>query len=256
MVLVSQVITEAYRESNNIAVGQTPEANEQAEGLLLFNRLLRSVFGNEAGDTFTTVGIGNNNITTTTFRYFNTIPTTGWYPSANTRLVFNHTLSETLNLNPNAQDGERVAIQDASGNFSTYTLTVNGNGRTIGGANSLVLNTNSIQVEYFYRADKNDWMKVQDLLVTDTFPFPEEFEDMFIIGLAMRLNPRNGTQMDPQSIQAYKRSSALFKARYQQRIEQNSEEGITRLPSNSAQAYRISGANLNSNQRFNLGYLF
>ena len=31
MTLVSQIITEAYRESNNIAIGQTPTAAEETE---------------------------------------------------------------------------------------------------------------------------------------------------------------------------------------------------------------------------------
>ena len=50
-VTVSQIITEAYRESNNIPVGTVPTTNEQNEAVLIFNRLVKSMFGNEAGDT-------------------------------------------------------------------------------------------------------------------------------------------------------------------------------------------------------------
>ena len=253
MTTVSQIITEAYRESNNIAIGLTPSAAEQAESLLLFNRFLKSVFGNEAGDPYTPIGIGNNNVINTTYYNLDQIPV-GWYPPRNSRIIFNVTTPQTLSLNPYPNEGERVAINDASGNFSTYNLTVKGNGRLIEGSTQITLNTNGVVKEYFYRADTNSWMLVNDLGLGDTFPFPEECEDFFIIGLAMRVNPRNKQTIDPQSIQAYKRSRNLFRARYNQPVEQRPEEGVLRLPGTSYLYYRNYGPYLNANQRFNVGY--
>lgn len=253
MVLISQIITEAYRESNNIALGQTPEAAEQAEALLLFNRFLRSVFGNEAGDPFTPVSIGTNNVTNGLYYNLETIPS-GWYPPRNSRVVFNNKVAQTLLLNPYPEDGERLAVNDASQNFSTYPVTVVGNGRLIDGTTQVVLNTNGIVKEYFYRADLNSWMSVSDLGITDTFPFPEEFEDLFIIGLAIRINPRNKQELDPLSLASYKRLRSMFRARYKQVIDTRPEEGILRTPNVPYLFYRNYGPYLNSNQRFNLGF--
>lgn len=46
------------------------------------------------------------------------------------------------------------------------------------------------------------------------WPFPEEFDDYFIIGLALRINPRNGAPLDPQSVERYKYVRSRFKAYY------------------------------------------
>lgn len=253
MVLISQIITEAYRESNNIAIGQTPTAAEQAEGLLLFNRFLRSVLGNEAGDPFTPIAIGNNNVQNSAYYNIENIPG-GWFPPPNIRILFNNKSAQTLALNPNPDDGERIAINDASGNFSTYPVTVIGNGRTIDGATQVVLNTNSGVKEYFYRADTNNWATVNDLQLSDPLPFPEEFEDYFIIGTAIRINPRNTQQLDPQSMEAFKRLGKQFKARYNQDVEQKAEEGLLRTSGIRRSFFRLYGPYINGGQRFNLGW--
>lgn len=253
MTTISQIITEAYRESNNIAVGQVPTSAEQAEALNLFNRLLKSVFGNEAGDPFTIVSIGNNNITSTWYYNWPTIPN-GWYPERNSRVIFNNTSAQTMALNPSPEDGERVAINDASGNFSTYPLTLLGNGRLIDGQTQVVFNTDNIVKEYLYRGDINTWMSVSDLSLTDSFPFPTEFEDFFIIGLAIRINPRNKQELDPQSVQEYKRLRTLFRARYSLTLPQRSEDGIVRTSGVKYPYYRNNYGLLNPNQRFYVGY--
>lgn len=252
-VVISQIITEAYRESNNIAIGQIPNAAEQQEALYLFNRFLKSVFGNEAGDPLTPISIGNNNVTNSVYYNLEALPI-GWYPPRNSRLFFNNNQSQAVNLNPYPQDGERLAIHDVSGNFSVYNVTINGNGRLIDGSNQTVLNTDLVIKEYFYRADTGSWMSVSNLDLSDTFPFPVEFEDLFIIGLAMRLNPRNRQEIDPQSIQTYKRLRSLFLARYHQSIDQRPEEGLLRTPGVPYLYYRNYGPYLDNAQRFNLGW--
>ena len=253
MTTVSQIVTEAYRESNNIAIGQTPNTAEQTEGIYLFNRFLKSVFGNEAGDPLTPISIGNNNVVNSAYFNMENLPN-GWYPPRNSRIIFNLTQTQTVTLNPYPEDGERFAINDASNNFATYNVTLQGNGRLIDGGTQVILNTNGTVKEYFYRGDTNSWMSVYDLTLADTFPFPVEFEDLFIIGLAMRINPRNKQEIDPQSIQAYKRLRSLFRARYDQTVEQRPEEALLRTAGVPYLYYRNYGPYLSSNQRFNMGY--
>jgi len=251
--VVSQIITDAYRESNNIAIGQTPNPKEQEEGLVFFNRFLRSVFGNEAGDPLTPIAVGNNNVNTNGYFNLAIIPS-GWYPPRNSRIVFNNTQAQTLTLNPYPEDGERIALIDASNNWSLYNVTVNGNGRLISGNTQAILNIDGDNKEYFYRGDIATWFNVSNLGLNDYFPFPTEFEDLFVIGLAMRINPRNKQEIDPQSIQAYKRLLSRFRARYDQTVEQRPEEALMRTPGIPYQYYRNYGPYTDTSQRFNTGY--
>lgn len=228
MALVHEIIKDAYREANLIPITQSPTLDEQSEGLRLLNRFVRSVFGSEAGDKLQSLAVGVNNVTTT-----NSLPTydfTGQeYAPLNARLVVNITVPTTINLHPDPEDGARIAVVDASGNFNTNNVTLAGNGRKIAGAATAVLNTASLKKEWFYRADLGDWQVISDLGLNDTFPFPMEFEDLFVIGLATRLNPRNGASIDEQAMMNFRRQRNLFRARYSQSIQQASEDGLVKL---------------------------
>lgn len=228
MTLVSEIITDAYREGNLIPVTQTPTAVEQTEALRLFNRYVKSVYGNEAGDNLQSLAVGINNVQTSRSIPVYNFSSPNFVP-LNARLICNLQSPTTVNLHPDPQDGCRLCVIDSSSNFATYPLTIVGNGLKIDGATSVTLNTNGLNKEWFYRADLGSWTTVTGLTLTDTFPFPAEFEDMFTIGLAMRINPRNGVEMDQQTLLNYRRQQSLFKARYRQDIEQMSEDGIVRL---------------------------
>jgi len=251
MTLISQIITEGYRESNNIAVGDTPNVAEQAEGLNLLNRIVSAMTGTDAGDLFTNFFVGNNNVNTVT-KVNPDFFAPGYTPPVNTRIVFNNQQKQTVYMNPSPQDGERFAVSDASNNFSIYSVTLIGNGATIEGASSKILSISGTDFEYFYNAYSANWARVSPLTLTSIFPFPNDFEDLFIIGLAIRLNPRNGTSLDPQSAATYADLKKKFKARYSiKRVPVGSEFGLTQLPSNKL--YNR-GTFYNYPDRFNLGY--
>jgi len=228
LALVIEIIKDAYREANLIPITQSPTLDESTEALRLLNRFVRSIFGNEAGDKLQSFPIGTNNVATTT-----SLPTytfTGAnYAPLNARLMANIVTTTTVNLHPDPEDGSRIAVVDASGNLGANALILNGNGRKIEGQSSLVLNTNGVQKEWFYRSDLGSWMAVTSLGLNDVFPFPLEFEDLFVIGLATRLNPRNGVSIDDQAMMNFKRMRGLFRARYSQSIQMETEEGLVRL---------------------------
>lgn len=228
MALVYEIIKDAFREANLIPITQSPTLDEQAEALRLLNRFVRSIFGNEAGDKLQPFAIGTNNVATTV-----SLPTYNFtapnYVPLNARLMVNNTAPMTVQLHPDPEDGSRVAVVDSSGNFNTVALTLNGNGRTIDGSTVAVLNTAGLQKEWFYRADLGAWMAISNLGLNDTFPFPLEFEDLFVIGLATRLNPRNGVSIDDQAMMNFRRQRNLFRARYSQSIQTDSEDGLVRL---------------------------
>lgn len=217
MTLVSDIITDAFRQSNLIALGTTPTTAENTEALRYVNRIVKSVLGNEVGDPLTSFPLGKSQIVRpSNFPSWNQNPGSDWVVPRNIRLNVNLTAALTVYLNPMPNDGCRFAVSDAVNTLGTYPLTVMGNGRFIEGAATLVLNTPGTETEWVFRADTGNWQKVTPLLLADTFPFPEEFDDFFIVLLALKINPSNGLQLDPQSQQTMMRARTQLRARYRQ----------------------------------------
>ena len=236
MALVSEIIRDAYRESNLISITESPNQDEQSEGLRLLNRHIQSVLGYEAGDKFELINIGERGLVTP--KDYNLIdydfPN---YLPLNARLLVNISTPTSVYLNPNPNDGSRFSVVDVGGNFNTNNLTVVGNGKNIEGAAQITLGTASTRKDWFYRADLGNWMAVSDIAIADELPFPTKFEDMFVIGLASRINPRNGVTLDEQSMMHYRRQMNMFRAQYSQIIPQRSEEGLIR----TTRMYRYEG---------------
>lgn len=231
MTLVSDIIRDAYRESNLIAIGTEPSGAQSNEALRLLNRIVSSVYGNEEGEELTAFMLGRENISRPEgYPWYNQAPGWDWFVPPNSRLVCNLSDPLTVYLSPNPDDGARFGVQDISGNLATNPLTVMGNGRNVGGATSLVFNTDGVNAEYMFRADLGDWVVVSPLEGPDLWPFPDEFDDMFVVSLAMRLNPRNDVQTSQESLAALKRSTIQFKARYRQHREVGSELGLIKTP--------------------------
>lgn len=214
MTLVSRILLQAFRESNLVAISATAlSTNQETEALERFNSLVASVIGWEMGENLKQWPVG-----VTGYADVECLRPEIWrYPPINSMLVLNLTGAETVYLPRHPSDGARVAVQDLGGNLATYNLTLDGNGRLIESARTLALTTDSLNKSWFYRADLGNWQPVSSLAAADEMPFPIEFDDMFIVLLAMRLNPRFGRKMDAQSVEALRRSRAMFTARYAQR---------------------------------------
>lgn len=203
MSLASEIITRAYRESALIAIVSTPTAAEAAEGLSLLNSLILSTIGNEAGTELPDIPIGGQ---------FDRSPSQ--YLVGNARLILNLGAAKSIRLDPQPHDGQRVAIADAKGNLASANLTLDGNGRRIEAALTVVLATNSMNRQWMYRADTGNWVRLTELVAGDTMPFPVEFDDYFIVSLALRLNPRHRQALAQESIAALERSRSQLRARY------------------------------------------
>jgi len=231
---VTTIINDAYRESNLTGLGGTPTTAEQNEALVLLNRFIDSLWGAEMGENLINIPFGLNNVETVGIipLYYNDIMNT--FVPINTRLLCNLQGAETVNMPPQPNDGTRMAFVDVSGNFQTYPLTVMGNGRNIQGNPSITLSTNNYKQVFFYRADLANWEQVNDLELTDGSPFPEEFDEFLIIGLADRINVRNGVTTATESAQRFKRLRGQFYSRYAQITQVPVEIGLQRLPSNKA----------------------
>lgn len=233
MTLVSEIISDAFRASNLIPVAGTPSTDEATEALRYLNRLVKSVFGHEVGDPLVAFPLGQNNIARPAgFPSWDVDPGPDWFVPKDTRLILNLEAPLTVYLHPMPSGGTRFAVNDTAGNIATNTVTVYGNGRTIEGANSVTLSTNGLDKEWFFREDLGNWVATSPLISTDTFPFPEEFDDFFVMMLALRINPSFGMQMDAQAQQFLTRGRAQLRARYKQNISVNPQEGTWRLTGN------------------------
>ena len=231
MTITQQIITDAYRASNLIGVGESPDLAQQDEALRYLNRIVKSALGNEVGDILNSFPIGRKDISRPAgYPWWNDTPDNDWFVPKNTRLMCNLDNPVEVFLHPDPDDGSRLGAIDVPGNFSTNPLTIHGNGRLIEGATSVVLNVDETDKEWFYRADLGSWMLYSPLGIADDFPFPEEFDDFFVILLAVRLNPSYNTSIDAQGKEIFERSSRQFKARYTQNIQVRSELGLIRMP--------------------------
>ena len=231
MTLVSQIISDAYRLGNLTAIGTAPSLAQQDEALRYLNRIVKSTLGNEVGEPLEAFPLGTNGVSRPSgFPWWGQQPDNEWFVPKNKRLILNLTGPQTVYLHPMPNDGTRFAVSDTSGNLATNTLTVSANGRLIEGATSAVLNTNGLEREWFYRDDLGEWVKYATLIASDTFPFPEEFDDFFVTVLAVRLNPSYNASLDPQAQATMIRMGRQIKARYHQEIEIGSEWGLIKMP--------------------------
>lgn len=251
MTLISSIISDAFRESNLTAVGASPTTAEQTEALRVLNRFISALFGSKVGEDLKPVNYDTNNVTTTdqVFDYKPFIDDT--YIPSNKRLMLNLTAAVTLYLNPNPQPGERFGVVDMSSNLATRNLILNANGRKIETATSVTLSTNSLSREWFYRDDLGDWKRLADLIASDESPFPSEFDDVLIIGLAMRLVGRNGPALSAESIARYREQLSKFRTRYAQIREPGVDQGLVRLSGAKPNHFLD---RITDSTRFNIGW--
>jgi hypothetical protein len=231
MTAVSDIITSALRETNLIPLGVTPTDAQKAEAFGLLSTIVAGVLGNEAGEQLTPLPLGRNEINSPSGYpwWDNQLPGNIFVPT-NVRIMCNLTGEGTVNLHPRPHDGARMGVVDVSQNFDINHLTIKGNGRSIEGDDEMTYTTAGLVREWIYREDLGNWVTVVPLDVDGEMPWPPEFDDMFIIMLSYRLNPRYGQVIHPASTEALKVAMAKFSARYKQSDTQVPvENGLTYL---------------------------
>lgn len=238
MTTISQIISDAYRETNLVAVGSDPTTAEQVEALRLLNRVVKGLFGYEFGEKLKVLPLGKASIETPTAVSPYMDDFINQYVPENTRLMCNLEEARIVNLHPAPTDGCRFGVIDVSENFDTYNLTLVANGRTVESATSVTLSDAGINREWFYRADLGEWKRLTDLELTDDSPFPEEFDDLLILTLALRLSPRQGPELTGASQVQLTRIEKKFRSRYLQKDLPANEIGM--LPQYTDRIYGYS----------------
>lgn len=257
MTTVRDIIKGAYRETNLIPLGVDPTAEQLTEGFSLLSTVVAGVLGNEAGENMVPFPLGTNEIVSPGgYPWWQNNTPGNIFINTNVRVMCNLTGPGTINLHPKPHDGARFGIVDVSQNFDLYPLTVVGNGRSIEGQDQMTYSVPGLIREWVYREDLGNWVTVLPLSLDGQMPYPPEFDDMFIIKLALRLNPRNGQVAHPASVQGLREAQLKFSARYKQSgTQMPSEDGLVYL----THYYRVYGRPYgslrgNSDQVFNSGY--
>lgn len=231
-IVASDIIRRAYREGNITPIGVDPTEPEQTEGLETLNSLIRSLYGSSAGVALTDWPAPDNQFTTPFPTDFPQIapdqlltsdnvafqaPTDVWpYPPCNQRIVLG-TGAGTVYFPQAPNDGARMAI--VNGNLAyPETVVLDGNGHTIDSEATLTVTGAVEPQEWFYRADLGDWQTVAPLVLDedtdDESPFPDQFDDLLIIGLAIRLAPRHGKSISAESAAVHGSLMRAFESRY------------------------------------------
>ena len=218
------IITDAYRESNILGIGQAPTAPQLTEALRLLNGVVSSVYGFEVGEALKDWPIGVVGLDNVGVDWTEEV----WaMPQPNSRLLWMSSTTQTVRLPGRVSDGARMGVVDVTGNLATYPLTLLGNGRLIEGQPQLVLNTDGAEIMLMYRADLGSWVRLDPIAAaTADFVFPPEFNDAFITMLAMRLNPRYGRQLQGETTAWMTRAISQLKARYRQRVVVPCDAGV------------------------------
>lgn len=228
--LAQAAVERAYREAAIKRIGDVPTVDEYNEGLDRLNGFLDSLFGAEIGALLTDVQVPIIQRTTDNPNADFNQPfplnlssfdqpsgaleanTVDQYVLApNSRVLWRGTSNTTVFLPQYPGDGARVSVVNTG---ATATLTLDGNGRRIAGANTATFTAN---ITYFYRADLGEWIALAPLSLTTTLPLPAEFHRLIICGTAISLtaldeiNPTTGTMF------MYERLLKRCKERYFQR---------------------------------------
>lgn len=252
MTLVSSILYDAYRETNMVALGRALNANQSTEALRLLNALFSGIYGTDAGEYFQDWPLGNFSREEPQYQPIFTERQID-RPTINKRLIATNEEAKRVYLTPYPQDGSRMAIADPFGRLATVPVTLDGNGRTIDGAPEIVLNTDGTFAEWLYRADLGQWVRITDKAETDEMPFPQQFDNMFIILLAMRLSPRYGRSLDDQSALIIKQQRRDFVARYLQSAPLEIDDSIS-WPFMSRQGYDLDRQFTSTQQEFRSGF--
>lgn len=209
MSLTSDILLDAYRESNLVALGALPDGAQQIEGMRLLTRLVDSVFGNEVGEKLRDWPIGSS------YLYAGWGPEYWQYLEGDIRIIVADGQSHTLTMPPAPENGARIEIIDAGTGFATYPVTLKREAALIAGqAADYVLNTDGAKVTLFYRSDLADWVVMSPLDYDGEFPFPPQHDDAFVGMFATRLNPRYQQTLSDESRASLSRATSQLRAAY------------------------------------------
>lgn len=227
MTPVSDIITQALRESNIVALGAAPSTAQSTEAFSFLKSLVAGVYGDDVGERVQDWLVGNAGVHWPYMRGWDSLR---WkYPIANSRIILDHQSPQILYWPIDPDNGARMQVVDLTGELATNTVTIDANGRLIEGARTLVLNTNNLNRTWIFNADTSEWVVLDYIASDGEMPFPIEFDDYFIIKLAARLNPRYGRSLSDLSIARLSELQERLESTYRQTRNMPAPLAVRRL---------------------------
>lgn len=252
MTTVAQIIEDAFFEAGLTTELQHGTPTQTRRAMTTFAGVVQFMYGTDVGELLQPWPLGNFGRSTQSRMSLSEQQLR--YPMQNSRLIAVNENALTVNLPVNPSDGARMGIVDPFGRLSTAPITLDGNGRTISGEPTVVIDTDGDSSVWLYRGDTGNWAIVSPLTISDEMPFPTEYDEMFKIMLAMRLNPVYGRNLSSVQAMFLKEYRQQFAARYVQSapLEINPELSFPTLQSydNFAGAWFSNGG---TTDYFNLG---
>jgi hypothetical protein len=241
MATAQTIIQRAMRQENLVNVGGAPTTDEQTEALALLNSLIQQIVGFELGELLADWQVplsytDPNQMQNPRDPYgANAVTPYFLSPPINTRILATITSATTIYLPQYPNDGSRISVVD-TGSANT-ALTLDGNGRMVDGAATLLLDLSAdVPAEWIYRADLGDWRQYTDLTITDNSPFPDKYDMMLVCGLAIWLAPRYGVVPSDVTAAIAADLRAKFRAQYKQYTETPPTYSLSEV-----QSYRLRG---------------
>ena len=208
MSLTRDIVQDAMRESNLIALGAEPDAAQGQEAMRLLNRIVAGIFGNEVGENLNDWVIpGPYGLVTT--------PWLQWLPPDIRLILGEGAGAQTFKLNPYPANGDRIQLIDSGSGFAANPVTLQVQAAQFEGSSSdYVADPNGFNQTWIYRDDTSNWARVLPVDPAGEFPFPEAYDDAFVQMLALRLSPRYQQQFSDESRIALQRNMNQLKAFY------------------------------------------
>ena len=190
----TETLTLALRNLGRLAFDQSPDATDQAIGLLVLIDLLDRLVEGYCE------------------RLYDQDATASLTIGGNTRLRFTGASGQTVTLPATPNDGWRAMIVNASAN----SLAVDRNGRLIDASASNGSVASGATFDRFYRADLGGWISPTITALSDTLPYPKAYDDglaaMATIMLAAKYALND--QVDPLTGALAKATQEALLARY------------------------------------------
>ncbi len=229
MTTAGVILQDAIREGNLVPAGASLTAPQQTEALRLFNNIVLSAFSILVGERLRDWQAPVLQNTGGAIRDFPLLPGARLplhqtFPDSvppNARIVWGGS-EQFLYATPSPQDGACLALIPASGAAlaaTPGTLTIDGNGRKIGGQDQQVYTSLAVVpsgLRWFYRADLGDWVQIAAIGIDDECLFPVELDDFWVCATAIRLAPRYGKVVAPSTVARSKEMTTTLMTRYAQ----------------------------------------
>jgi hypothetical protein len=236
MTTATDLILQAYRDCNIVPVGLPLTDRQAAEGLLLLNQVVLGLCNSDAGVLYRDVDVPRPERHHWSDGHLVRRRRSG----RNIRLVLASAdgVARKVTLSAHPDNGAFLTVADPLVSLASTPLTISANGRAIAGQAEITLTDATDPPVWLYRADLANWLPVTPLELTDQFPFTRDFDPYYVILLAMRLNPRYGRSLDPQSQTTLNQYRQNFVNAHLQRDRLAIDEALS-FPNMSFQSWNV-----------------